>query len=57
MKNYLLNRMREASTWRGMVAMITALGVALSPDQQTAVISLGMAIVGALGVFLPDQKA
>jgi hypothetical protein len=54
--DYILNRLREPSTWRGAFAMLTALGVVLRPDQQEAVISIGLAVVGALGVFLPDAK-
>ena len=45
----------EPSTYRGVVWILTACGVALSPDQQTAVIALGMAIAGLIGAFLPDQ--
>ena len=54
LKGYLLDRMREPSTWRGVIALLTAVGVTLSPEQQTAVIALGLAVIGAVGVFLPD---
>ena len=56
MKEYLLTRLREASTWRGVVMLVTAAGVALSAAQAEAVIALGMAIAGVIGVFLPDSK-
>lgn len=56
MKEFLLNRLREASTWRGIVMLLTAAGVALSAAQTEAIIAAGMAIVGAIGVFLPDSK-
>lgn len=52
---WLLNRLREASTWRGMVWLLTVSGVALRPDQVEAIVLAGMAIAGVLGVFLQDK--
>lgn len=45
----------EASTWRGVILLFTALGINISPDQATSITSLGLAIAGALGAFLPDK--
>ena len=56
MKAYVLARLSEASTWRGFVYLLTALGVSLGAAQAEAVIAVGMAIAGALGVFLADKK-
>ena len=56
MKDYMLSRLREPSTWRGFIMLLTALGVALDAAQTEAVIALGMALVGAVGVFLPDSR-
>jgi hypothetical protein len=53
--NWLLNRLREASTWRGLVWLLTVSGVALRPDQVEAIVLTGMAIAGLLGVFLQDK--
>jgi len=51
---YIIARLKEASTWRGIVAIITALGVALSPDQVEAIVAAGLAVIGLVGVFVPD---
>jgi uncharacterized membrane protein len=56
MKKYLLTRMHEASTWRGIVMLISAMGITLSPEQTAAIIAAGMALVGLIGVFVPDNK-
>lgn len=56
MKEFILNRGKEASTWRGIVALLTAAGVALSPEQSEAVVALGLAVIGAIGVFTADKK-
>ena len=46
----------EPSTWRGLVWLLTAAGLAVSPDQQAAIAAAGMAIAGAIGAFLPDTR-
>lgn len=53
---FLLARLREASTLRGAVLLISAAGVYLSPDQQEAIVALGLAVAGAIGVFFPDGE-
>lgn len=54
--NYMLERLREPSTWRGIVMLVTALGVSLTPDQQSAIMQAGLAIVGLIGVFAPEPR-
>jgi hypothetical protein len=50
----LLGLASEPSTWRGLVWLITAAGVTLSPDQTGAIAGAGMAVAGAIGVFVSD---
>ena len=52
---YLLARLKEASTWRGIALLLTALGVQVAPEVQEAVISVGIAVAGAVGVLFPDS--
>ena len=56
MKEFIMNRLREPSTWRGLILMLTALGVKLEPQQIEAIVTFGLATVGAIGVFVPDSK-
>jgi hypothetical protein len=56
MITYIVSRLGEASTWRGLIMLCTAIGIQVSPDQAAAIVSLGMAIAGAIGVFTPDAK-
>lgn len=53
-KAYILARLREASTYRGLVLILTALGVKLSPDEGEAITIVGLALNGLLGVALSD---
>lgn len=56
MLDFILARGKEASTWRGIVALVTAAGVGISPEQGEAIIALGLAVIGAIGVFTADKK-
>lgn len=51
---WLLARFKEPSTWRGLVWLATVFGLSLRPDQAEAIVSVGMAVAGLLGVFLND---
>ena len=51
MKDYLVNRAKEASTWRGIILLLTAVGVPIAPAMAEAIISVGLAFAGAIGVF------
>lgn len=52
---WLLARLKEASTWRGIIWMLAAFGLSLRPDQAEAIVMAGMALAGLFGVFLPDE--
>jgi len=54
-RKYLIEQLRQPSTWRGIVALMTAFGLVTSPERQAAIITAGMALAGLVGVFFPDQ--
>ncbi len=55
--SYLKNRLREPSTWRGIIWCLSAFGIwHLSDDQARAFTSLGMALAGGIGIIAPDRK-
>ena len=56
MVSFLLARLNEPSTWRGVLALLTSLGIALNPEQQAAIITAGLGLIGAVGVFTSDPK-
>ena len=53
--NYLLNRLKEASTWQGIIAIVTGFGVTLSPDLREAIASLGVALFALVSVVLKER--
>lgn len=56
MKEYLIARLKEASTWRGLILIGTSLGISLTPEQMEAVVVAGLALAGAAGAFFPDKE-
>ena len=55
--NWVLARLCEPSSWRGIVWLLTVFGLALKPDQAEAIVTAGMALAGLLGVFLSDDRS
>ena len=55
MKAYILARLKEPSTYRGIAMCFTAFGIAISPDQIEAITFIGLFIAGILGVAAPDK--
>ena len=53
MKAYVLARLKEPSTWRGVIYMLTALGVPMAPALADAIIAVGLALAGLIGVVTP----
>jgi hypothetical protein len=51
---FIVARLGEISTWKGAFLILTAGGAAIHPDLQNAIITIGLAVVGALGVATPD---
>ena len=55
MKSYILERAKEPSTWRGLVLLLTAIGVPVAPAMAEAIISAGLAVAGLIGAATPDR--
>jgi len=55
MKQYILDRAREPSTWRGAILFLTAIGVPIAPAMADAVVTAGLGIAGLLGMLTRDN--
>ena len=56
MKAYVLERLKEPSTWRGIVLLLTAAGVPMAPGVADLVVAVGLAVAGMIGTVMPDKK-
>lgn len=52
---YVVNRLKEPSTWRGFFVLLAAFGVSVSPDLQDSLVAVGLAVAGLIGVLTPDK--
>lgn len=55
MKSYILARVREPSTWRGIILLLTAIGVPVAPQLAEAIVTAGLGVAGLVGVISPDK--
>lgn len=55
-KAFLIERLKEPSTWRGIIRLLTACGVPIAPDLAVQIIAVGLAATGLVGIFTPDKK-
>ena len=49
MKEWLIDRGGEPSTWRGLTLLASVLGVVISPEIADGIIATGMAVSGLIG--------
>ena len=53
---YLLSRLQEASTWRGIIMFATgALGVTMPPEMVAQIVTAGVGLSGLVGMFTKDK--
>ena len=55
MMQYILDRAKEPSSWRGAVLLLTSLGLSIAPELANAIIGAGVAVAGLLGVVTKGQ--
>lgn len=54
--NWLMARLAEPSTWRGIVALIAAAGFQLDPEQIVTIATAAATIVGVINVVRSERK-
>jgi hypothetical protein len=53
---YIIAQMQQASSWRGIILVITALfGFNVSEEKAAAVTLIGLTAAGLMGMLFPDQ--
>lgn len=53
----LLNYLTQESTWTGLTALLTAVGITLSPDMATQIGAVGLSIFGLIKVIVNERGA
>jgi hypothetical protein len=47
---WILDRLKERSTWLGLVSVLTGAGVSLQPELAEAIITAGAAVAGVVAI-------
>lgn len=55
--HYFVEKLKEPSTWKGVIWIVTAFGLVLEPDQKEAIAAFGMTLAGLIGVFVEKGNA
>ncbi len=55
LKQWLIDRSKERSSWIGVVSILTALGMAITPEQTDAIAAAGIAIGGLIATLTKDK--
>jgi hypothetical protein len=51
---YLLDRLQESSTWRGLTMILTVGGMALTPVHGELIVMGGLLLSGLIGALFPN---
>ena len=52
---YILARLKERSSWMGIISATAAFGILISPEQQEAIVAAGVAIAGVITMLTKDK--
>ncbi len=58
LKNFLtwsLARLKERSTWLGLIGVLSAVGITLEPAMREAIITMGVALAGGIAIVTSDK--
>jgi hypothetical protein len=53
-RDHILTRVKQESTWRGIVTILTLAGWHISPAHAEIIISIGASLVGAINILKKD---
>lgn len=52
----LLNYLTQESTWIGLLAIVTAFGVAIKPELAQAIVTCALGVFGLIKVIINERK-
>lgn len=55
--DWVIDRLNEPSTWRGLIGLLTAAGIMLSPELSSAIIAAGLGLVGLINIIRKERKS
>lgn len=55
--DYMVQRLKEPTTWQGIVTIVTGFGVAISPELSASIVAVGVAAFGIVSVVIKERGA
>ena len=55
MRDFILSRAKEASTWRGFILLLTSAGLTIAPELAVLIVTVGTGVAGIIGMFTSDK--
>ena len=54
--DWVLARAQERTTWYGLASLLSAIGIAISPELQTAVVQVGLSVSGLVLIWKKEHE-
>ena len=48
--NAIIEKLKEESTWKGLIAIAMACGIHLDPELQNSILTVGLALMGLINI-------
>jgi hypothetical protein len=52
---WIIDRLKERSSWLGLTALLSAVGVVLSPEAIDSIATAGLGVAGLIAFFTKDK--
>lgn len=52
----LFKYLRQPTTWAGLISIVTALGLSISPELAAEITSAGIGLVGIIAIVVNEDK-
>lgn len=53
--DWLLERLNEPSTWRGLIGLLTCSGIVISPDLSSSIVTLGLSAIAVIEIIRKER--
>jgi len=52
---FFVDRLKERSTWMGLLSVVAAMGITFTPEQQQAIVGACLGLAGLVAVVTRDK--
>lgn len=52
---WVIDRLKESSTWKGLISLLTAFGITIEPGLAEAIVAAGLGLMGVISILVKDK--